>query len=60
MKSQRWGCRLRTVSIMDKVQANQQNRTSRNTKTNSQLSDGAPSIELMRGEDPMKKELEEL
>jgi hypothetical protein len=45
---------------MDKVQANQQNRTSRNTKTNSQLPDGALSIELMRGDDPMKRELEEL
>jgi hypothetical protein len=45
---------------MDKVQANQQNRTSRNTKTNSQLPDGALSVELMRGDDPMKKELEEL
>jgi hypothetical protein len=44
---------------MDKVQANQQNRTSRNTKTNSQLPDGALSIELMRVDDPLYKELED-
>jgi hypothetical protein len=45
---------------MDKVQANQQNGTSRNNKTNSQLPDGALSIELMRGDDPIYKELGEL
>jgi hypothetical protein len=60
MKSLRWQKRLRIAFIMDKAQTNQQNRTSRNTKSNSQLPDGALSIELMRGDDPMKEELEEL
>ena len=60
MKSLWWQKCLRIVFIMDKAQVNQLNRTNRNTKTNSQLSDGALSIELMRGDDPMKKELEEL